>query len=168
VKPEYTQIPLSLSAGFVLLRSTPAGPRLLILRAYRNWDFPKGNVEPGETPIVAARRETDEEAGIVDVELPLGELYAETAPYGRGKIARYYLGTTRTARVVLGINPRLGRPEHHEYRWVSPAEAQELLPPRLQPVLAWALGRLPDLPIDTASLVDISPVIQPLLRRHRA
>jgi bis(5'-nucleosidyl)-tetraphosphatase len=40
--------------------------------------------------------------------------------------------------VSLPINPLLGRPEHHEFRWVSYADANRLLPERLQPVLAWA------------------------------
>ncbi len=39
------------------------------------------------------------------------------------------------AAVSLPINPELGRPEHHEFRWVAYAEAQRLLPERLQPVL---------------------------------
>jgi bis(5'-nucleosidyl)-tetraphosphatase len=36
------------------------------------------------------------------------------------------------------VNPELGHPEHTEFRWVSCAEAQELLPARLHPVLRWA------------------------------
>jgi 8-oxo-dGTP pyrophosphatase MutT (NUDIX family) len=36
------------------------------------------------------------------------------------------------------VSPELGRPEHHEYRWVSRDEAEELLPPRLAAVLEWA------------------------------
>ena len=40
--------------------------------------------------------------------------------------------------VALPINAELGRAEHHEFRWVRPAEAERLLPERLQPVLAWA------------------------------
>ena len=38
----------------------------------------------------------------------------------------------------LTIPPELGRPEHHEYRWVSFDEAEGLLPPRLAIVLDWA------------------------------
>jgi hypothetical protein len=40
------------------------------------------------------------------------------------------------------VSPELGRPEHDEWRWVSCDEAAHLLPPRLQPVLAWARTQL--------------------------
>ena len=126
------------SAGIVPVRRTKSGWRLLILRAYRNWDFPKGSIEPGESPLEAALRETKEEAALADLSFPFGEGFCETAPYGHGKVARYYLGTTETAHVTLLPSPELGRPEHHEARWVSFDEAAELLPPRLAPVLEWA------------------------------
>ena len=35
-----------------------------MLRAYRNWDFPKGVVEPGENPLYAAVREVREETSL--------------------------------------------------------------------------------------------------------
>ena len=38
----------TLSAGAVIVRGHGEARRYLILRAYRNWDFPKGRVEPGE------------------------------------------------------------------------------------------------------------------------
>jgi 8-oxo-dGTP pyrophosphatase MutT (NUDIX family) len=126
------------SAGFVVVRQSADGWRFLLLRAYKLWDFPKGLVEPDEDPLTTARRETLEEAGIADLELRWGEVYCETAPYSGNKIARYYLGCTRSEAVTLGVNPVLGRPEHHEYRWVTFAEAVALLPPRLQGVIAWA------------------------------
>jgi len=40
------------------------------------------------------------------------------------------------------VSPELGRPEHDEWRWVSFDEAEHLLPPRLQPILAWARKQL--------------------------
>ena len=40
--------------------------------------------------------------------------------------------------MTLAISHELGRPEHHEFRWVSFDEAEELLPPRLAPILDWA------------------------------
>jgi 8-oxo-dGTP pyrophosphatase MutT (NUDIX family) len=126
----------------VVVRETPAGPRFLLLRAYRNWDFPKGLIEAGEDSLAAAIRETAEEAGVQDLEFAWGEDYVETAPYGRNKIARYYLARTETLDVALPVSPELGRPEHHEARWVDLAEALRLAPPRLRPVLTWAAKKL--------------------------
>jgi 8-oxo-dGTP pyrophosphatase MutT (NUDIX family) len=131
-----------LSAGIVVVRAAPDGERVLLLRAYRNWDFPKGLVERGEEPRAAAIRETAEETGIEDLAFEWGEDFVETEPYAGNKVARFYLARTRTERVVLRVNPALGRPEHHEYRWVTPTEAHALLGPRLRPVLAWAARKL--------------------------
>lgn len=128
-----------MSAGAVVVRRVGGGWRLLLLRAWRNWDFPKGQIEPGETPLAAALRETAEETGLVALSFPWGEVSIEVGPYGtRRKIARYYLAETDQASVRLPVSPELGRPEHHEWRWVNAKEAARLLPPRLQPVLAWA------------------------------
>lgn len=126
------------SAGVVVARRVDGAWRVLVLRAYRAWDFPKGRVERGETPLAAAMRETAEEASITDLVFRWGETFCETAPYRRGKVARYYLAETRRERIVLPVSEELGRPEHHEWRWVSFDEAAALLPPRLQPILAWA------------------------------
>lgn len=134
--------PLAFSAGVVVARRVSGGWRLLVLRAYRNWDFPKGGVEPGEAPLDAAIRETAEEAGIGDLAFRWGEVCCETAPYGRGKVARYYLAETGQENITLPVSQELGRPEHDEWRWVSFIEAERLLPPRLQPILAWATARL--------------------------
>lgn len=140
--------PPAFSAGVVVARRDAGGWRLLVLRAYRNWDFPKGMVEPGETPLAAAIRETAEEAAISDLAFNWGEDCRETAPYGRGKVARYYLAETRQASITLPVSPELGRPEHDEWRWVDFGEAERLLPPRLQPILAWARARLGEAPAE--------------------
>ena len=131
-----------LSAGVIPVRETADGPRFLLLRVYRYWDFPKGEVEPGEDAMAAARRELEEESGIFQLELPWGADYYETLPYGRGKVARYYLARTAMAQVRLGINPQLGRPEHHEFRWVSAQQGLELLNARVAAALRWALVRI--------------------------
>lgn len=132
----------ALSAGVVIFREpspeAPATPRCLILRAYNDWDFPKGRVETGESPLAAAQREVEEETGITGLQFPWGETFRETHPYGKGKIARYYLATCAPTRVYLPVNPALGRPEHHEFRWVDCPTASLLLAPRLQRILAWA------------------------------
>ena len=127
-----------LSAGVIPLRRTAQGWRMLVLRAYKNWDFPKGRVEAGEEPIVAAKREATEETGLTDLRFSFGDAYRETLPYAGGKIARYYLAESPEESVQLPISHELGRPEHHEWRWVSFDEAEDLLPPRLALVLDWA------------------------------
>jgi 8-oxo-dGTP pyrophosphatase MutT (NUDIX family) len=128
----------SRAAGAVVFRRSERGVRLLVLRAYKNWDFPKGMVEPGEDQLATARREVQEETGLANLEYPFGEEFRETVPYAGNKIARYYLAETDAEKIELPVSPELGRPEHHEYRWVSFDEAEDLLPPRLAIVLDWA------------------------------
>jgi 8-oxo-dGTP pyrophosphatase MutT (NUDIX family) len=132
--------PYRLSAGVVVLRRTTAQWLFLMLRAYRNWDFPKGVVEPGEDPLAAARREVREETLIGDLEFDWGEVFQETGPYANRKIARYYLAATRTEHVTLPVSPELGRPEHDEWRWVDRDTALALASARLQPIVRWAAG----------------------------
>ncbi len=126
------------AAGAVVFRRTEHGVRLLVLRAYRNWDFPKGMIEPGETELDAAKRECTEETGLSDLVFPFGDEHKDTVPYAGGKIARYFIAETTTDHIELPVSPELGRPEHHEWRWASYDEAEELLPPRLAIVLEWA------------------------------
>lgn len=129
-----------LSAGVVVLRRFAEGWRLLVLRAYRNWDFPKGLVEADEAPRAAAQREVREETSIGDLEFAWGDAYKETLPYAGGKIARYYIAESPLDAVVLPVSQDLGRPEHDEFRWVTFDEAEDVLPPRLAIVLDWARG----------------------------
>jgi 8-oxo-dGTP pyrophosphatase MutT (NUDIX family) len=128
------------SAGMVVLRRFDGDWRCLMLRAYRNWDFPKGEVEAGEEPLAAALREVREETSLAPLDTRWGEVFCETAPYAGGKIARYYLAESARGDVTLPVSAELGRPEHHEYRWVSFDDARRLASPRLQPIIAWAAG----------------------------
>jgi 8-oxo-dGTP pyrophosphatase MutT (NUDIX family) len=136
-----------LSAGVVVVRPTAGGWRFLLLRAFNHWDFPKGMVEAGEEPLAAALREVKEESCIVDLEFEWGDDSTRTGPYSRGKVAQYFIASTRTIEVELPVNPEIGRPEHSEFRWVSMDEARELVSPRMQPVLKWA-AKILDLPAD--------------------
>ncbi len=124
------------------MRETRQGTRFLMLRAFRHWDFPKGIVEPGEGPKEAAIREVREETTIADLEFVWGNVYLETGPYSRGKIARYYLARTVTSDVRIPPSPDTGRPEHNEIRWVSLREARRLAAPRVLTVVDWAVEQL--------------------------
>ena len=69
-----------------------------------------------------------------------GEEFRETAPYAGGKTARFYVAESPGGGVELPVSAALGRPEHHEYRWVGREEGLRLLPPRLQAIFIWASG----------------------------
>ncbi len=127
-----------LSCGSVVVREAESGWLTLMLRAYHNWDFPKGICEAGEAPMNAAIREVGEETGIADIDFAWGDRSIDTGPYNRGKTARYYLARTNQESVEMGIAPEIGRPEHHEFRWVNFDEAYDLSAPRVCIVVQWA------------------------------
>jgi 8-oxo-dGTP pyrophosphatase MutT (NUDIX family) len=137
-----TQRPPIRSAGAVVFRRCPGGIRLLLLRAYASWDFPKGLIEPGETDFACAQREVEEETGLTDLDYPFGDAHVETLPYSANKVACYYLAETATDAITLPVSRELGRPEHDEWRWVTFDEAEELLPPRLALILDWVRHQL--------------------------
>jgi bis(5'-nucleosidyl)-tetraphosphatase len=141
--------PRRFSAGVVVVRQVDAGWRYLLLRAFRNWDFPKGRVEPGEEPLQAAIRETREESALEDLDFRWGIQYRDTEPYSKGKVARYFLAVSPGGRVALPVNPELGRAEHDEFRWARYAEARRLIQPRLLPVLEWAQSVVDPMAEDT-------------------
>ena len=131
-----------LSAGVVVVRRADDGWRVLLLRAYNYWDCPKGVVEAGEEPLATAKREVREETGLEALDFGWGEEFIETEPYSKNKVARYYLATSAAGAVKLPVSAELGRPEHHEYRWLKFEEARALVVPRLIPVLAWSAHRI--------------------------
>jgi 8-oxo-dGTP pyrophosphatase MutT (NUDIX family) len=132
--------PTRLSSGVVVVSVVRPSVQYLLLRAYRNWDFPKGLVEAGEDPISAALREVREETTLDNLSFDWGMDFIETGPYNRGKISRYYLGRSSERQVLLPVNPELGMPEHHEARWVEYDQALAMVSPRLKPVVEWARG----------------------------
>lgn len=145
-----------LSAGAVVVRQAPEGWYFLLLRAFRSWDFPKGMVETGEDAQSAARREVNEEAAIADLEFTWGDVFRDTGPYTRNKVARYYIAQTRNAEVRLQVNPALGVPEHHEWRWVDFDEALTLVSPRVTPVVEWANAVITSAPVTDERAVGAS------------
>lgn len=129
----------SLSSGAVPVRIKDNSVEFLLLRAFKYWDFPKGMVEAGEDPWKAAIREVEEETGLSKLSTPWGNDFFETRPYGKGKVARYYLVRTDEDKEITFVpNPITGIVEHHEHRWLTYDKARVLLVPRVQEVLDWA------------------------------
>ena len=121
-----------------MLGPADSGWLTLMLRAYKNWDFPKGMCEEGESPLQAAKREIGEETGILDLNFDWGDRFTDTGPYNHGKVARYYLARTAEEKVEMGVSPELGRPEHHEYRWMDFDDAYDITSTRVRQVVVWA------------------------------
>lgn len=130
---------IPLSAGVIPIRKAGNHWEFLLLRAYSYWDFPKGMVEANEDPWDAAIRELAEETGLTKFSIPHDKVFIETMPYGRGKIARYYIvQIEEAAEVKLLPNPITGVIEHHQFKWLTYPQAQKLIVPRIKTVLDWA------------------------------
>jgi 8-oxo-dGTP pyrophosphatase MutT (NUDIX family) len=120
------------SAGGVVFRRALAAdgddrPRFLLIRdSYRNWGFPKGHLEAGELPDVAALREVQEETGLDGLRL-MGELgsidwYFRFRGQLIHKLCHFFLMETSTAST---------RPQREEgitaCRWATFDEARALI-----------------------------------------
>jgi len=115
------------SAGGVVVRLDAGRPLFLLIRdSYRNWGFPKGHLEAGETADAAAMREVAEETGLGDLRLR-GEI--ETIDWyfrfrGRliHKVCHFFLMETESAATC---------PQRDEgitaCRWESIERATELV-----------------------------------------
>jgi 8-oxo-dGTP pyrophosphatase MutT (NUDIX family) len=114
---------------------------LLVDPVYKSgWEFPGGVVERGEAPTLAAVREAEEELGLVLDRFSLRPLVADWEPHTgprRGGIRLVYDGglVDAAARAKL----RLPADELRSWRFVTLAEARELLTPGRVRRLAAAL-----------------------------
>jgi 8-oxo-dGTP pyrophosphatase MutT (NUDIX family) len=130
-----------LSAGIVVVHYDGLRYRLLVLRAFDQWDFPKAQVENDADPLQTALGELEDATGIADPALHWGEDYRETVAYDDGRVSRYYLAQAPDQQVALRVPPGEGA-EDYGYRWVTAEEAEDVLPPRLAIILDWVVARL--------------------------
>lgn len=116
-----------ISAGAVLfLNGEGTELMYLILNySYGHWDFPKGNIEPGETETETVFREISEETGIQDIQIVDGFRQQISYKYRKkskliDKTVIYYLAETKSREVVLSF-------EHNNFGWYAFDQALEKL-----------------------------------------
>ena len=121
-----TEVRHEFSAGFVLFRRTPHGPRFLLLDYGKHWDYPKGHLEEGESAWQAAVRELREETGIRQVDRvgrfqrAMHYAFHSSKKGPISKTVTYFLGRTRAEAVTLSD-------EHEGFAWLPYEEALERL-----------------------------------------
>ncbi|HEV7683402.1 MAG TPA: NUDIX domain-containing protein [Pyrinomonadaceae bacterium] len=106
-------------AGAVVFRKHDAQLQYLVVSSSDgiNWVVPKGHIDPGETPEVAALRELAEEAGV------LGEIVASLS-------ARDFVKSGKAARVQFFLVRETGAmdsSENRTIRWEDESAARQLL-----------------------------------------
>lgn len=113
--------------GSAVIMPVDAKKRVLLVRQYRLparrflWELPAGKVDPGETPLQAARRELKEETGCRAKKLTkLAEFYP--SPGFLAEKMTIYLATELTEGEATPMDD-----ERIEKRWFSAREIDELI-----------------------------------------
>ena len=118
------------SCGVIPFRNGENGPELLVvLQSNGCWSFPKGHMEPWESEEETALRETREETGLTPRLVP-----------GFRQVIEYPVRPKVRKQVVLFLGEVQGEPildsgELKESRWLTPAEAKNLMKKDQYPVL---------------------------------
>jgi len=112
------------SAGAVVVREGGRGARrYLLLQNAGRWDFPKGNVEKGETELQTVLREVREETGLSQISIAPGFRRVVEYFYRRDgknvhKQVVYLLAKTDQETVRISF-------EHQGFVWLPYNEARE-------------------------------------------
>jgi 8-oxo-dGTP pyrophosphatase MutT (NUDIX family) len=114
------------SAGALVFLTSSAGRKYLLLKyPAGHWDFPKGNIEKGESPEQTMVREVREETGLVDVSIVPGFMKVIEYFYKRNgstvhKEVTFFLAESKEEAVVLSF-------EHRDYAWLPFEDALKLV-----------------------------------------
>jgi 8-oxo-dGTP pyrophosphatase MutT (NUDIX family)/phosphohistidine phosphatase SixA len=113
------------AAGAVLWRPVDAGVEICVVHRakYDDWSLPKGKLDPGEHPVVAAVREVLEETGVRGYpQMRLPDV-AYTLPSGEPKTVEFWAMRAGDEAPVAVADPT----EVDDVQWLSPEAAEDAL-----------------------------------------
>lgn len=112
------------AAGLVIFRKIAGTVEYLMLQTsygIHHWTPPKGHLDPGESEMTAALRETEEEAGLKKSDLNIIENTKYTIKYnvnGKPKTVTYWLAELINPQTKVKLSD-----EHQDYKWLNIEEA---------------------------------------------
>ncbi|XP_076657853.1 purine phosphoribosyltransferase family protein Apf [Halictus rubicundus] len=112
------------ACGFVVFRRIQGVIEYLLMQVsygQHHWSPPKGHVDPGESDMQTALRETEEEAGLVATDLKIYEDAKQELNYivnGKPKIVIYWLAELINHDKVVRMSH-----EHQAFSWLPLEEA---------------------------------------------
>ncbi|XP_063602440.1 bis(5'-nucleosyl)-tetraphosphatase [asymmetrical]-like [Penaeus indicus] len=115
------------AAGLVIYRCIATEIQYLLMQASygdHHWTPPKGHVDPGESDLETALRETQEEAGLSRNDFTLLESFKKELKYevrGKPKTVIYWLAEMNDNSKEVALSE-----EHQEFRWLPLADACSL------------------------------------------
>ncbi|XP_029049490.1 bis(5'-nucleosyl)-tetraphosphatase [asymmetrical] isoform X1 [Osmia bicornis bicornis] len=112
------------ASGFVIFRRIQGAIEYLLMQVSygeHHWTPPKGHVDPGESDMETALRETEEEAGFIASDLKIFNDAKQELKYevkGKPKIVVYWL-----AELLNPDKPVRLSHEHQAFKWLPLEEA---------------------------------------------
>ena len=120
-------------AGIIVVKHVDNEWKVLGMRLYGKYDIPKGAIEPDESLMDTALRETYEEAGLSkqDLNFEWGK-----EPYTVDRLSVFLASTM--AEPSISKNPKTGIYEHHAALWLHWDEMHSKTYGYLKPIVKWA------------------------------
>jgi len=136
-----------LAAGAVLWRPAAGGIEVAVVHrpAYDDWSLPKGKLDDGEHPLLAALREVVEETGLRGhPQLRLADV-SYSLPTGVPKIVQFWAMRADDGPAGPVADPT----EVDEVAWLTPAQAEHRLSYRADAELVGSVAALPPITAQT-------------------
>ncbi|CAH1796679.1 unnamed protein product, partial [Owenia fusiformis] len=108
------------AAGFIIFRRLQAEVQYLFLQTSygeHHWTPPKGHVDPGESEMETALRETHEEAGLSKEQFTIVDNFKDELLYevrGKPKRVVYWIAELKNPETPIKLSD-----EHIKYDWVN-------------------------------------------------